>query len=68
MSRSVILLSVFSVLLSACDTRDAQPDRKAPQTHVWQDQVKTIDKARAVQKTVDDQATAQKQQIDDQTH
>lgn len=62
-----IIIFITALFVLACDRQDAQPDRKPPQTHVWQDQVKTIDKARAVQQTVNDQADAQKQQIDDQT-
>lgn len=66
MLRFVIMFFVaFSAL--SCDRKDAQPDRKPPQTNVWQGQIKTIDKARAVQQTVDGQADAQRKQIDDQT-
>lgn len=54
-------------LVSACDKKELQPDRTPPKSHVWQDQVNTIDKARAAGAAVEQQGVAQAQEIDKQT-
>lgn len=64
---SLIGMLAALALLGGCDRNELQPDRTPPKSHVWQDQVDTIDKARAAGKTVEQAGVAQAKEIDDQT-
>ena len=63
------LVGILAALASvgACDKKELQPDRTPPKSHVWQDQVNTIDKARAAGAAVEQHGVAQAQEIDNQT-
>lgn len=71
MSRLPAFIACAAVLLGACsshsaDEAAAQKQAAAPkQKTVFDDQLKALEKAKAVQKTVDDAAKAQEKAIDD---
>lgn len=67
MSRLVFLAISAMALLLGCEQKDLQPDRSAPKTHVWQDQVNTLDKARAAGDNVERHGAEQAQQIEAQS-
>jgi|GEM_PF-5002333 len=59
---SISVLLVLFASLAACDS---QP--RAKDDHVWKEQVKAVEKAKGVEKMLQDSAMQQMQQVDEQS-
>jgi hypothetical protein len=69
MNARLLLIGTALCVLAACDSSDPPPVVTAPKAErapaVFDPWVGTIDRARAVQNTVDDQAAAQRKRLEE---
>ena len=62
MKTYIVLLAVF-IFMAGCSDDDAE----AKKAHVWKEQTDTMNKAKAVEETLQKSADAERKQIDNQT-
>ncbi|MEE8234233.1 MAG: hypothetical protein V3R41_06105 [Gammaproteobacteria bacterium] len=67
MVKTYIFLATALVLVSACsDDEQGSSERKLSGDHIWKEQTETIDKAKEVEKLLQDVAEKQRQAIETQ--
>lgn len=58
--RAVYLLSILAVILAGCsEGQDTAAEEHPRDEHVWQDQVQALEKAKSVEKTIQDASSRQ---------
>ena len=63
MKKTCMLLLAAVILMAGCSDDDSE----AKKAHVWKEQTDTMNKARAVEETLQNSADAERKQIEDQT-
>ena len=63
MKKTCMLLLAALILMAGC----SDDDTEAKKAHVWKEQTDTMNKARAVEETLQKSADAERKQIEEQT-